>query len=75
MSDIFADLDLVPIERFAADVGKCPRTVLRWIDRPGGLPSVKIGADRFVHLASAKTWIMSQLETRHPEHRGHARTR
>jgi hypothetical protein len=32
MSDIFADLDLI-----AADVGKCPLTILRWIGQPDGM--------------------------------------
>ena len=68
MSDIFADLDLIAIEKFAADVGKCPRTILRWIDQPDGMRSVKVGAERFIHIATAKAWIMSRLKTRRPEH-------
>ena len=67
MSDIFADLDLIAIEKFAAD--KCPRTILRWIDQPDGMRSVKVGAERFIHIATAKAWIMSRLKTRRPSAR------
>jgi len=63
MSDIFADLDLVTVERFAG------RQV-----SADDLPSVKIDADRF-HLGSTKAWIMARLEMRNLERTRHARRR
>jgi hypothetical protein len=37
--------DFVPIRRFAKDVGKCTRTVLRWMKQADGLPYTRLGID------------------------------
>src|SRR5215467_6177777 len=49
LAAIMRDKELPPAMRmaaidrkFAADVGKCPRTILRWIDQPDGMRSVKV---------------------------------
>jgi hypothetical protein len=34
---------LVPIGQFAKTIGKCTRTVLRWMEQPDGLPYTRLG--------------------------------
>jgi hypothetical protein len=60
MSDnVFADLVL--LEKFAGKIHKSWRTVHRWTTLPGGLPYVKVGRERYIHLPTAREWVMSRM--------------
>jgi hypothetical protein len=47
--DGFIDLAL-----FAADAGRHPRTVRRWLNQPDGLPFTRIGNRILIHVPSAR---------------------
>jgi hypothetical protein len=66
MADLLAGL--VPIGQFAKNIGKCTRTVLRWMEQPDGLPYTRLGGQRFIHIESARAWLMMRI-------RPHARPR
>jgi hypothetical protein len=57
MHDLFEDL--ASLAEFAKRVGKNPRTVRHWMDR--GLPYLRLGNQRYIHLPSARTWLMAGL--------------
>jgi hypothetical protein len=66
-ADLLADyLDLEP---FAQEVGRHPRTILRWMAQPGGLPFTRIGRRVLVHVPTAKAWLLSGGHRRQPNRR------
>ena len=67
LQDILADY--VEIEAFAAEVKRTPRTVIRWMDEPNGLPFTKLGSRRLIHLPSAREWMLSRIRRRNPRRR------
>jgi hypothetical protein len=67
MSDFLAGF--VPIAQFAKDVRKHTRTVLRWMDEPGGLPFTRLGNQRLVHLESARAWLFARMKQPNPDRR------
>jgi hypothetical protein len=56
-------LDLAP---FAKEVGRCERTVRRWLDQPDGLPYARIGNRILIHIPTARDWIFSRLKKPNP---------
>ena len=59
MSDLLKDfLDLDP---FAKEINRHPRTVRRWLDKPGGLPYTRIGNRILIHVPTARDWIFSRM--------------
>jgi hypothetical protein len=67
LQDILADY--VEIEAFAAEVKRTPRTVIRWMDEPNGLPFTKLDSRRLIHLPSAREWMLSRIRRRNPRRR------
>jgi len=65
MSDILADL--IGIEQFARKLHKDPRTIHRWTTQPNGLPFIKLGNKRLIHVPSAREWIMGRMRPPNPE--------
>ena len=61
--------DFVDLEPFAADAGRHPRTVRRWMDKPGGLPYTRIGNRILIHVPTAREWLMSRIQRRDPPRR------
>ena len=61
-----ADLldDYIDIEPFAKEVKRSPRTVLRWMDEPNGLPYSRIGNRRIIHVPTARDWIFGRMRNR-----------
>jgi hypothetical protein len=53
--------DYLDLEPFAAQVGRHPRTVRRWMDEPDGLPHTRIGNRILVHIPTARAWIMGRM--------------
>ena len=59
MSDLLKDfLDLEP---FAKEIDRHPRTVRRWLDKPGGLPFTRIGNRILIHVPTARDWLMRRM--------------
>jgi hypothetical protein len=61
--------DLVEVSPFAAKVKKHPRTIIRWMDEPNGLPFVKLGNRRLIHIPTARQWLLGRTRTRNPNPR------
>jgi hypothetical protein len=61
MNDLLAGL--VPIGQFAKNIGKCTRTVLRWMEQPDGLPYTRLGNQRLIHIESARAWLMTRMRS------------
>jgi hypothetical protein len=58
--------DYVEVPQLAAQVRKHPRTVLRWMDQPNGLPFVKLGNRRLVHVPTARAWLLGRMRRPNP---------
>jgi hypothetical protein len=56
-------VDVVP---FAQEVERSPRTILRWMDGPDGLPYSKIGNRRLIHVEGAKAWVRGRMRNPNP---------
>jgi hypothetical protein len=53
--------DFVDLEPFAADAGRHPRTVRRWLNQPDGLPYSRIGNRILIHVPTAREWLMKRM--------------
>ena len=67
VQDIFAEY--AEIDTFADEVKRTPRTVIRWMDEPNGLPFTKLGGRRLIHLPSARTWLLARIRRPNPRRR------
>jgi hypothetical protein len=61
--------DFVSIGTFASNLGKTPNAVYRWMAARDGLPFVKLGGQRLIHLPTASTWLMQRMQRRNPDRR------
>jgi hypothetical protein len=59
----------------AADFKKHPRTIHRWMQQENGLPFVKIGRQRLIHIETAKQWIFDQMRQPNPRRDARGRAR
>ena len=59
----------VHYKMFAEEADKSPRTVIRWMDQPDGLPYVKVGRDRFIPVDRGRGWLRSRIVQRNPRGR------
>jgi hypothetical protein len=48
------------------DVKKHPRTVKGWCDQPDGLPFAYFGKTPFIHVPTARDWMLSRLRRPNP---------
>src|SRR5262249_5669932 len=53
--------DFVPIEQFAKDVGKCTRTILRWMEEADGLPYPRLGNQRLIDPLDLDTGLPARI--------------
>lgn len=51
---------------FAADIKRCERTVERWTAQPDGLPYIKAGSLRLIHIPTAREWLLNRMRQRNP---------
>jgi hypothetical protein len=58
--------DFVTIDELAKDLGRHPRTLIRWTQEPDGLPFTSIGKQKFVHIPAWQAWVMSRMKQRNP---------
>ena len=54
-SDIDVLSEFVDVAPFATEVSRHPKSVLRWMNAPNGLPYVKLGNRRVIHLPTARS--------------------
>jgi len=53
--------DFIDLKPFAADAGRNPRTVRRWLNQPDGLPYTRIGNRILIHVPTARAWLMRRM--------------
>ena len=75
MSSPTADLldDCLEIEAFAQTIKRHPRTVIRWMREPDGLPYTRLGKTPIIHVPTAREWLLGRM--RRPNQRKVARAR
>jgi hypothetical protein len=61
--------DLVPADQVAEEVHHHVRTIIRWMDEPDGLPFVRLGRKRYVHIPTARQWILTRMRRPNPTRR------
>ena len=59
--------DCLEIEAFAHTIKRHPRTVIRWMREPDGLPYTRLGKTPLIHVPTAREWLLSRM--RHPNQR------
>jgi hypothetical protein len=63
--------DWLGLEEFARDeVKKHPRTVRRWTRGPDGLPYAVLGNKPFIHMPTARQWLLGRLRRPNPRRGG-----
>ena len=62
--------DFLPIDVFAKELGKHPRTISRWTNEPDGLPFTKLGRVRLIHLPTARKWLADRMVHPNPTRGG-----
>jgi excisionase family DNA binding protein len=50
-------VDLGPL---AAELGRTPRTIMRWTEKPNGLPFVRLGRRIMFKRESVRNWISAR---------------
>jgi hypothetical protein len=51
---------------FAEDVDKDERTINRWMSQPDGLPYTWLGNKRYIHIPTAREWMLSRMRQPNP---------
>ena len=54
----------VPAGEFATSLKKTYRTIHRWMSEPDGLPYLKLGRDRYIHIETARQWLFRRRTRR-----------
>ena len=54
----------VPAGEFATSLKKTYRTIHRWMSEPDGLPYLKLGRDRYIHIETARQWLFGRRARR-----------
>jgi hypothetical protein len=47
-------------------VRRHPRTLIRWMNEPNGLPFIQLGNRKIIHIPTAREWLLKRL--RQPNH-------
>jgi hypothetical protein len=69
MSESFFQ-DCLEHTQFAKKVAqRHPRTILRWMNEPNGLPFTQLGNRKIIHLPTAREWLLSRMRRPNPERR------
>jgi hypothetical protein len=58
--------DFLDLEPFAAEVGRCVRTIKRWTQEPDGLPYTRLGNRVLIHVPTAREWLFKRMQPRAP---------
>jgi hypothetical protein len=69
MSESFLQ-DCVTHEQFAKEQAhRHPRTILRWMRQPDGLPFTQLGNRKIIHLPTAHEWLLKRMQRPNAERR------
>lgn len=49
--------DLLSRKGLAGELGVCERTIIRWQNRPGGIPHIKLGNRVLYRRESVEAWL------------------
>jgi hypothetical protein len=74
MSSIDILNEYVGVAAFADAVDKHQRTVLRWMNAVDGLPYLKLGSRRLIHLPTARQWLLDRIHQPNPTRRASRRS-
>jgi hypothetical protein len=68
MTDILNTLlaDFAEEKDFAKAIKKSERTTKRWRDQPDGLPYTKIGSTVYIHIPTAREWMLARMKRPNP---------
>ena|ERR1700720_3626747 len=58
--------DCIDVEPFAASLNRKPVTIRRWMKAPGGLPFIRLGNRRLIHVPTAREWLLSRMRRPNP---------
>jgi hypothetical protein len=72
-SDLLADF--AETGQLAKEFKRHERTVRNWTNEPNGLPFVKLGKRRLIHIPTAREWLLKKLRQPNPVRRRRGRTR
>ena len=53
--------DCLEIDAFAQTVKRHPRTVIRWMREPDGLPYTRLGKTPIIHIPTARAWLLGRM--------------
>ena len=56
----------LPLDQIAKSFRRHPRSIRRWTMQPDGLPFLKIGNQVFVHVETAREWMLSRVRQLNP---------
>jgi hypothetical protein len=73
MIDLLADF--IETKQLAKAVGRDERTIRNWCAEPDGLPFLKLGQRRLIHVPSAREWLLKKLRRPNPDRRRRKRER
>ena len=62
--------DDVSIKQAAQQLGKHPRTLMRWTREPNGLPFIRLGQAPYIHLPTLAVWLKGRIQRPNPPRRG-----
>jgi hypothetical protein len=58
--------EFLEFKAFAADIKRCERTIERWTAQPDGLPYIRAGSLRLIHIPTARKWLLNRMKQRNP---------
>jgi hypothetical protein len=57
------------VEVFARTINRHPRTVIRWMREPDGLPYTRLGKTPLIHVPTAREWLLGRMRKPNPRRR------
>jgi hypothetical protein len=58
--------ECLEVEAFADSIKRHPRTVLRWMRKPDGLPYATLGKTPIIHIPTAREWLLGRMRRPNP---------
>ena len=58
--------DFQTLDAFADEIGRHPKTPLRWSQQPNGLPLTWLGKTPMVHIPTARQWLLNRMKRPNP---------
>jgi excisionase family DNA binding protein len=58
--------DFLTFDELAKDLGRHPRTIVRWTRQQDGLPYVAMGKTKLIHISEWQKWLLSRTKRPNP---------